>query len=104
MRGGIRLRHPSLRSAVFTVIHHRRYTVPFACPACGTLHERKTYHLELDSNGEVVVSREIHERLRELRALPLVTVGPELNPQPITIQIGGPIQRFQVFEHVPKGE
>jgi hypothetical protein len=98
---------------MFTVVHHRRYAAPFACPTCSTIvdgkwietvwHERKTYHLKLDSNGEVVVSREIHERLRELRALPLVTVGPELRPEPITLRVGGPLQRFQVFEHVPKG-
>jgi hypothetical protein len=78
----VRLRHPTLRGVTFTVVHYRRYTVPMACGVCGSIHTHKTYHLRLDSQGEVVVSDTVAERLAELEGLPLRNMGVEAHPQP----------------------
>lgn len=78
----IRLRHPTLRNCTFAVVHHRMLREPMFCASCGMMHEHKTYHLRLDARGEVVVSEEVYERLRELDGLPLRSVGREHRPEP----------------------
>jgi hypothetical protein len=87
-RMSVRLRHSTYRNVNFTVIHHRRYTVPMLCPVCGELHVFKTYHLRLDAQGETVVSDVIWERLAELEKLPLRKVGKEAHPQPQSLTVG----------------
>lgn len=83
----VRLRHPSLRNCVFAVVHYRPLREVMYCGSCGTTHTHKTYHLRLDDHGEVVVSEEVYERLRELDGLPLRTVGAEAHPQPQILAI-----------------
>ena len=78
----IRLRHPTLQDVNFTVVHHRQYRRPLFCAVCAEVHTFKTYHLKLDSQGEVVVSKDIWGRLAELDGLPLRRVGNVRKPEP----------------------
>lgn len=90
----------------------RPYTEPFPCSACGkvvdgvlvpTVHEVKTYHLDLDRNGEVDVSPVVFERLRTLRGLPFRTIPQEDRPRPQVVVIGGPVAHPKTLVQDPKG-
>jgi len=63
---GIRLHHPFLTSCVYVVELPTPYPQPRKCPTCAKVHENKSIHLRLDSTGHVIVSREIHEKLRKV--------------------------------------
>lgn len=82
---GVRLKHPTLKSCTFTVIHTRRYVVPLLCPVCGHPHERKTYHLNLDSEGAVIVSQTVFERLKEIGLAGMQLANEVLVPPPLTV-------------------
>ena len=71
---GIRIQHPIERSATFTIVDQSRpYRRTTACSAqmvvrgdlvpCGRVHMWKTYHLNLDETGAVIVSTTIWERM-----------------------------------------
>lgn len=85
MAGGIRLRHPTLKSGLYLVKHYRRYKYPMACPTCHTIHERKTYHLNLDEAGSVIVSPVVFERLKEIGLAGLEIENEVLNPPPLVV-------------------
>lgn len=97
---GIRLRHPSLRGVMFTLIHFGRpLEVPYLCSGvCNAWHHHKTYHLDLDQNGERVVSETVLERLTEADIAPLQVIGREADPPPLLV--GGPA----VHHHVVRRE
>lgn len=60
MGKGVRLHHPDLRNCTIAVAHpERRYPEPWFCPRCQLYHEFKTYHLEIDSVGDVVVEETV---------------------------------------------
>lgn len=83
---GIRLRHPTLRNAMFTLRHDGRpMPVPHLCPVCHSAHLVKTYHLDLDANGERVVSETVLDRLTEADIAPLKVVGTEPDPEPLIV-------------------
>lgn len=87
---GVRLRHPDLRSCTYTLIHlGRSLTREHHCWVCGEVHYHKTYHLGLDSMGEVVVSEVIYERLKEAGLDELRTVGEERKPEPQRVSVNG---------------
>lgn len=86
----VRLRHPRLHDVNFNVVHYRRYTEPLPCLLCNEIHEYKTYHLHLDSSGEVEVSDEIYERLAELKGLPLKKAGKVAKPKPQVLSMPAP--------------
>lgn len=91
MKGGITIRHATLRNVVALVPTLRRLREPHQCPTCQVAHETKTYHLTLDYKGEVTVSETVYERLREMPDLPFTTVGHEPNPEPQRIVIAAPL-------------
>ncbi len=65
MAEGVRVRHRSERSCRLVLVDaSRAYVTPQLCPACHTTHTFKTYHLDLDETGAVIVSAEIVERLK----------------------------------------
>src|SRR3990172_10606996 len=86
---GVRLRHVSLTNCTLVITHYRPYTAPYLCPRCQTTHTHKTYHLNLDSQCEVVVSKTIADRLAELPGLPLKTMGDEAHPRPQRLSMDG---------------
>jgi hypothetical protein len=103
----VRLRHPSLQDVNFNVVHYRRYRAPFYCANCREIHTLKTYHLRLDSHGEVVVSDVIYERLAELDGLPLRKVG-KAKPKPMRLVLPPagaevPMEQTESTLYVPKG-
>lgn len=65
--GGVRVTHPSLRNERLVLIDaERAYGVPYLCRECGLAHTHKTYHLDLDAEGGVVVSNEVAKALERL--------------------------------------
>ena len=98
-RVGIRLFHDNLRSCTIVVIHPtRRYKVPYQCPTCNKIHERKAIHLNLDTQGSVIVSAGVFKRLQE-SGMPSLTVANEVqNPPSQTLFIGHTPKVFEVEE------
>lgn len=65
---GVRIRHATLHSCLVLVPDlSRSLRKPYQCPTCNTVHACKTYHLNLDSDGTVIVSPEIWERLKRIQ-------------------------------------
>lgn len=65
---GVRIRHATLHSCLVLVPDlSRSLRRPYQCPTCNTVHTCKTYHLNLDSDGTVIVSPEIWERLKGIQ-------------------------------------
>lgn len=68
---GIRLQHPTRRNCRYLVVEPIPYKEPFQCPppqlgGCGRTHIWKTYHLNLDETGSVVVSTGVYERIKSV--------------------------------------
>jgi hypothetical protein len=64
---GVRVIHPTLRNERLVLVDAERpYPVPYLCSACGLAHTHKTYHLDLDAEGGVVVSNEVAQVLERL--------------------------------------
>lgn len=98
---GVRLRHPTRRNERFVATDNRRpYRVPYACLECGTTHECKTYHLELDDEGTVIVSKEIADRLLTLNGGEFEFANVVENPPAQTLTMSVPILRGG--SHVPQ--
>ena len=55
------------------------------CPTCHTVHERKTYHLNLDDTGAVIVSPVVFERLKEIGLAGLEIVNEVAKPPPLIV-------------------
>jgi hypothetical protein len=88
----MRLRHKTLKDCNFTVVSSRPLTEPFFCPQCQVVETFKTYHLRLNSDGEVDVSKTVYDRLAELDDLPLTKVSSRAKPKPqvlIVSPLGG---------------
>jgi hypothetical protein len=101
----IRLRHSSLRDCNFTVVSNRPLSEPHVCPQCKAVEIFKTYHLRLNSDGEVDVSKTVYERLAELEGLPLTKVSGRSKPQPQVLVVAplggnGSPPRFEIPERL----
>ena len=102
---GVRLHHPTLSGCLFIVpVAHRPYKVPYTCPTCRTIHQVKTYHLNLDAQGDTIVSVEIYDRLKEVDLAGMTFENEVANPPPITLNLGGGPLTFKIFEHKVKEE
>lgn len=96
---GVRIRHPIARNGLFLVKHYRRYPVPFYCERCKVFETQKTYHLDLDDAGTVIVSPVVFERLKEIGLAGFEIMNEVRNPPPITLKMPGRIeQTFKVME------
>jgi hypothetical protein len=97
MASGVRLvsTDPALRGRMYLVEHpYRDYLVPKICAQCNVIHTKKTYHLQLDGEGAVIVSDTIYDRLREA-GMPKLKVANEVKAPPSQkVGIGGPVLRF----------
>jgi len=104
MAAGVRLLHRKLRGVMLVLPHPtQRYKVPYLCPACGVTHERKTYHLRLDGEGAVIVSKEVFERLREMGLPDLQVMNEVQKPPSQTIQVNAPSHQPKQYEEVRVG-
>lgn len=90
---GIRVQHPTARSCRFTVIDKRApYPVPFRCSppefgGCGSTHDFKAHHLNLDETGSAIVSEGVFERISGILAANGFRVANEVEKPP-TLLIG----------------
>jgi hypothetical protein len=87
---GVRLHHPELRNVVYTITN---YAIPLkaamVCASCkGIVHTFKTYHLNIDAAGDVIVAEELTELmernglLKEAGLTPMETIA---KPPPMVI-------------------
>ena len=90
---GVRIQHPTARSARFTIVEGTRpYPVPYTCTppefgGCGSVHLFKTHHLNLDDTGAAIVGAILYRRIRRLLVLNGFAETNEV-PHPPTIGIG----------------
>lgn len=108
---GVRLHHPTHRSCTFLAEDVTRpYRVPVTCPVCSAAHGApvqhhvKTYHLDLDSEGDVIVSETVFARLKTMPGLAgLFPKNEVAKPPDLVIGMNGTGQRFGNF-HIVKHE
>lgn len=82
----VRLHHPHLQSCIYTVMDAGiRYPNGFDCPQCGFVHEFKTFHLNLNVNGDVVVSEPIYLMFKERGLMGELKAVKEVVPRPYAI-------------------
>ena len=69
MRGGVRIVHTSARSSVVVYPDlSRPYPVPLGCPTCQTIHQAKSYHVNVNADGAAIVSPGVFAGLQRARA------------------------------------
>lgn len=120
MASGIRLYHPTIRSSIYLVEQRERpYRIPFHCStccvfiqkgmphtlnyfSCGGSHLNKTYHLQIDDAGRVIVSKEIFQRLLKMEDMAGFLVDDEILNPPDQV-LGGGGKRLKLVEYkIPK--
>lgn len=102
---GIKLHHPELRNCTYTLIHEGRpLTAPHLCWVCGMTHFHKTYHLMLDSAGDITVSETVFQRLEEAGLDELQPKTEERKPPRMVVGMNGNGKRPLVVsrEHGPR--
>ena len=82
---GIRLHHAAFASCTYVVELPQLYPQPYQCPSCGKQHDRKAIHLNLDSEGDVIVSTEIYEKLKTAFMAGLELANEIDNPPPLEV-------------------
>lgn len=101
---GLRLTHPTLRGVRLTVeVPHRRLKAPMACSSCNAFHDFKTYHLDLDGEGAVIVSPEVWGQLQQVPGNPLRFANPVPRPPSRTLALdakGGYVLRHPTLRDV----
>jgi hypothetical protein len=105
---GIRLQHPTARSARYTVVEPEvPYTSTFTCTppelgGCGGTHLFKTHHLNLDSEGNVIVSTGVYARIKDRLALDGFILGNEVaKPPPIGLSMDASGLNTWGQSHIP---
>ncbi len=102
---GIRIRHKTLRGVLLVVRDQKRpipnphnYKLPI-CSTCKVPHDVKTYHLKLDDEGTIIVSKTIYEKLSALDdKAGFETANTVNNPPTQTLQVPIAKQLVQVFD------
>lgn len=85
---GIRVQHPTQKSVRYTVVEpDRPYPVPYTCTppdmgGCGSTHQFKTHHLNLDEVGAVILSTGVFERIGHRLTIDGFTVTGEVAKPP----------------------
>lgn len=88
-KNAVRLHHDTLRNCVFTIQQQSRiYPSPYPCPECHRTHIFKTFHLNLNAHGDVCVSEEIYQMLRDAGIDEQLTATKEVTPAPTFIDMG----------------
>jgi hypothetical protein len=86
---GVKLHHPSLKNCVFTLEQQNViYPRPFDCPTCGTTHIFKTFHLNLNENGDVTVHEQIYELFKSEGIVAELNAKTEVTPRPTFLGMG----------------
>lgn len=100
--GGVRVQFPNTGGIPIqkvVPIPNRPYHLPYLCGKCGESHLVKTYHLDLDTEGITILSREILEALLqagvEFKVLNVVRKPPKQQ-----LNIGGMLSMFRIEEKV----
>lgn len=84
----VRLHHPTLRNTVFTVERQDViYPHPYPCPGCKELHIFKTFHLNLNENGNVTVTPEIYDLFKAQGIDKAFSVVNEATPAPTILRM-----------------
>lgn len=103
MAAGVRLRHANARNVRYTVVDSDRpYPVPYVCSeprlgGCGSTHTFKTYHLNLDDQGTVIVNAVLFARIKpRLIADGFTVAGEVANPPPQIIGAGIALPRVDL--------
>jgi hypothetical protein len=100
---GVRLHHPELRNVTYTITNYAiPLKAPMICAPClGVVHTFKTYHLNIDNAGNVVVAEELTEMmkrtglLREAGLTPMETIR---KPEPMVIDTGDLVGRIRTYD------
>lgn len=91
---GVKLHHPELRNVTYTITN---YAVPLkasmVCASCnGVVHTFKTYHLNIDAAGDVIVAEELTEMMQRqglLKDAGLITMTQIAKPPPMVLDMSG---------------
>lgn len=93
---GVRVQHPTVRNARFTVVEKNNpYRAPYQCTppdlgGCGSTHLFKTHHLNVDETGSVIIGDILYQRIKHLLVLNGFTEQNVVQkPPPIGIVVGG---------------
>lgn len=91
---GVRIQHPTARECRVTVVESRNpYRQPYTCTppdlgGCGSVHQFKTHHINLDAAGAGIVSETVYERIRPVLERQGFTTSQVAKPPAIGIGIG----------------
>lgn len=85
---------------MLTIVHPRPYKIPFMCSTCKHIHERKTYHLALDSEGYVIVSEGVLARLREINLAGMEIINEVISPPMLYLGVNGQLHHIVRFENL----
>jgi hypothetical protein len=79
----VRLRHPTKRNCIWTFTQPAvRYSPPHMCHMCNQIHIFKTFHLNLNENGEVAVHPDIYELMKANSIVGELHAMKEVMPRP----------------------
>lgn len=105
---GVRIQHPTARSARFTVVESDRpYRAPYTCTppefgGCGVVHQFKTHHLNLDATGAAIVGAVLYRRIRHLLVLNgFVETNEVRKPPTLGIGVASPIPGSGAWGAIP---
>lgn len=96
--GGVRIQFPGVGGIPVQKvipIPNRPYKLPFLCGMCGETHLVKTYHLDLDTEGTKIVSREIAEELLKA-GVEFTVLNVVRHPPRQQLNIGGVTAMFRI--------
>lgn len=100
---GIRLHHAELRNCTVAVECVRGYAQPYSCPLCNVTHRYKTVHLNLDNEGDVIVSTGVWEDLRDVPGLPFTYDADVASPPALIIGMNGQSAAPTIHPHPFEG-
>lgn len=107
VKGGIRIHHESARNCTVAVEAHRAYANPegYMCPLCGVVHFHKMVHLNLDNNGDVIVSKGVwNTDLKDLPMSPFTVTNEVKKPPKHVLSLdGGSKPRDDILTHPFQG-
>lgn len=100
---GVRLHHETLQNCVVAVEASRPYPQPYNCPLCGTVHFHKMIHLNLDNEGDVIVSKEAWAEIKDVPNLPFTAENEVGKPPALILGLNGEKLDVEVHEHPFEG-